>query len=202
MTDVRSKLREERPRRPLLSLRWGQLALLGLALTALVNAGCLLAAVGAAGVGAAAAGYTYYNGLLYRDYSANIADTLVAVRVSLQELRFPVTKEKTDTGSAYLTTSTGDGHTVRIYLDLVSSPIPAEGTMTRVGIRVGFSGDEVVSARILDQISRHLASPLLPGIVAVPGPSAPPTLLPPRPIPETPPPPLATVATTPAATAK
>jgi hypothetical protein len=186
MTDARCKLR---------SLGW-----LALGLAALLNAGCLVAAVGAAGAGAAAAGYTWYNGVLYRDYSANVADTLSAVRVSLQELQFPIVEEKNDTGSAFVKTRTADGHTVRIFLDIVASPIPAEGALTRVGVRVGFSGDEGVSARILDQVSRHLVARPMPAPVAVPGappgpPPASPTLLPPRPIPvvETSPPPLAVV---------
>jgi hypothetical protein len=190
MTDARRKLQ---------SLVW-----LALALVALVNAGCLVAAVGAAGAAGAAAGYTYYNGLLYRDYPANMADTLSAVRTALQELQFPITTEKTDTGTAYVQSRTADAHTVRIYLDLVPSPIPAEGALTRVGVRVGFSGDDAVSARILDQVSQHLAprsvlpvgptAPLAP--VAAPPPASV-AVLPPRPIPvETAPPPLATVAGT------
>jgi hypothetical protein len=193
MTELKSKPHPKRSRRV-------SVGLLLLALTALLNAGCILAAVGAAGVGAAAAGYTYYNGLFYRDYKANINDSLAAVHASLQELGFPITKEKTDTGSVYLTSSTGDGHTVRIYLDLVSSPIPAEGALTRVGVRVGFSGDEVVSARILDQVSRHLGAPAPPPPAVVmapapapgPAPAPAPAMLPDRPVPETRAPPLAT----------
>jgi hypothetical protein len=186
MTDASRKLRS--------------LALLALALVGLVNAGCLVAAVGAAGAAGAAAGYTYYNGLLYRDYPANMGDTLAAVRTSLQELQFPVTAEKTDTGTAYVQTRTADSHTVRVYLDVVPSPIPAEGALTRVGVRVGFSGDDGVSARILDQVSRHLTPQAVqpagaPGGPLVPVPAPAPTgvtVLPPRPVPaETAPPPLA-----------
>jgi hypothetical protein len=173
MTDARRGLR---------SLGW-----LALALAAALNAGCLVAAVGAAGAGAAAAGYTFYNGLLFRDYAANVADTLVAVRAALIDLQFPVVEEKTDTGSAYVRTRTADGHTVRIYLDIVASPVPIEGALTRVGVRVGFSGDDAVSARILDQVSRHLIG--RPGLSAAPPVAAalaPPTTttaLPSRPVP-------------------
>jgi hypothetical protein len=175
MTDARQKVRW---------LVWPAFGLL-----ALINAGCLLAVCGAAAGGAAATGYLYYNGLLYRDYNANIADSLAAVRTSLQELQFPIVEEKSDTGTAYVKTRTGDGHTVRIYIDIVPSPIPAEGALTRVGIRVGFSGDEPVSARILDQVSSHLVARAVPPAVPAPGPplsaSQPPgpTLLPPRPVP-------------------
>lgn len=124
----------------------------------ILQTGCALALVGAA-AGAGAAGYMYYNGLLYRDYHANLGDTVAAVRTSLVELQFPLIKEKNDTGSSYFQTQTGDGHTVRVYLDTVPSSIPAEGAITRVSIRVGFAGDDVVSARILDQVSKHLIPP-------------------------------------------
>jgi hypothetical protein len=186
MTEARRKL--------LRAVLW-----LAFGLIALVNTGCLLAVAGAGAAGAAAAaGYAYYNGLLYRDYKANLADTILAVRTSLQELQFPVLDIKTDTGSSYIRTRTADDHTVRIYLDVVPSPIPAEGAMTRVAIRVGFSGDDAVSARIIDQISHHLATPLVPAaappgtpLVTTGAPPGSPTLLPPRPIPETAAPPLA-----------
>lgn len=149
---------------------WTLLARLGwiaLALVALVNGGCLLAV---AGVGAgAAAGYAYYNGLLYRDYHAGLADTLAAVKTSLAELQFPIIEQKAEAGGAYVKTRTADGHTVRIHLDVVNSPIPIEGSLTRVGVRVGFSGDEAISARILDTVSSHLVPP---GAVPAPAPTA------------------------------
>jgi hypothetical protein len=197
------------------------LGMLALGLAVLLNAGCIVAAVGAGAAGAAVAGYAYCNGLLYRDYPATLADSAAAVRTSLLELQFPIVEEKSDTGTAFVKTRTGDGHIVRIYLDIVPSAIPAEGALTRVGIRVGFSGDEAVSARILDQVSRHLVAPgRVPGVVSaiaaptpgvntpgspipgvntpgspVPGVNTPgspgTTLLPPRPVAETPQPPLA-----------
>jgi hypothetical protein len=175
--------------------RLTRLGWLLLAFVALINGGCLLALAGAAGAGAAA-GYVYYNGLLYRDYHANMADTLSAVRTALVELQFPILEQKADTGTGYIKTRTADGHTVRIYMDLVASPIPIEGAMTRVGVRVGYSGDELVSARILDQVSRHLVPPgMVPGNGS---PSSGVQLEAPRPIGlETAPPPLAPVSTAP-----
>jgi hypothetical protein len=164
-----------------------------LVLAALVNAGCLLAVAGAAAGAAAGAGYVYYNGLLYRDYHASLSDSLLATRTALSELQFPIVEQKGDTGTAYLRTRTADGHTVRIYLDVVPSPIPIEGSLTRIGVRVGYSGDEAISARVLDQISRHLAIPSqIPQTTLAPAnPNA--TLGTPRPI-ETKPPPLALAA--------
>lgn len=185
------------------SLGWFSLGLCILAQT-----GCALAVAGAA-AGAGAAGYYYLNGLVYRDYRANLGDTAAALRTSLVELQFPLLKEKNDTGSAYFQTQTADGHTIKIYLDTVTSPIPSEGSVTRVSVRVGFAGDDLVSGRILDQLSRHLvppgstpAPPPTSGIVAPatpPGtptpaavvPAAPPTINAPRGPAETAAPPLA-----------
>lgn len=160
-----------------------------LILAVLAQTGCATIAILGAAAGAGAAGYAYYNGLLFRDYTANLGDTISAVRTSLTELQFPILEEKPDTGSAYFRTKTGDGHTVRVYLDTVPSSIPIEGAVTRVSIRVGFSGDEPVSARILDQVSRHLVSPAAIPPTSAATPSA--VLGAPRPPAETPPPPLA-----------
>jgi hypothetical protein len=171
-----------------------------LGLAALLQAGCLLAVAGAA-AGAGAAGYMYYNGLLYRDYHAHLGDAAAATRASLVELQFPLLKEKNDSGSAYFQSQSGDGQAVRVYLDTVPSPIPSEGAVTRISVRVGFSGDEGVSARILDQVSKHLVSPALPGPAAL-APAAPPvspaSYTAPAP-PQTAPPPLATDRLTPVA---
>ena len=127
-----------------------------LGLVTLVQAGCLGLAICGACAGAGAAGYVWVNGLLYRDYHANLGDTLAAVRTALAELQFTILEEKPDTGSVFVRSKTGDGHALRIYLDTVPSAVPAEATVTRVGVRVGYSGDDGVSARILDQVSKHL----------------------------------------------
>jgi hypothetical protein len=169
---------------------------IAVAAVAVVQGGCLVVAAGVAG-GAAAAGYCYYKGRVCQEYPASLADTLAAVRTSLAELQFPITKEETKSESAYVTSRTADGSKVSIELDLVPSRVPADGTLTRVGIRVGLAfGDEAVSKRILDQVSLHLVpgpmvpaapapAPVLPPPVQrtgfVPGETAPPPLAPPLP---------------------
>jgi hypothetical protein len=100
------------------------------------------------------------------------------------ELGFPIIEEKPDTGTVYFRSKTGDGHAVRIYLDTIAASIPSEGPVTRVGVRVGLTGDDVVSARVLDQISTRLKPP-----TSLPSTNAP-ILDAPRPI-ETKAPPLA-----------
>ena len=173
-----------------------------LGLAALLQAGCLLAVAGAR---QDRAGYMYYNGLLYRDYHAHLGDAAAATLVaSLVELQFPLLKEKNDSGSAYFQSQTGDGQAVRVDLDTVPSPIPSEGAVTRISVRVGFSGDEGVSAAILDQVSKHPPSrPPCPAPPPLCAPAAAPPVSPasynaPAP-PQTPPPPLATDRLTPVA---
>jgi hypothetical protein len=165
-----------------------KLGWIALGLVAVAQAGCLGLAVAGAAAGAGAAGYVYFNAPLYRDYHAGLSDTVAAVRASLTELQFPILEEKPDTGSVSFRSQTGDGHTLRLSLETIPSAIPAEATLTRVSVRVGFSGDDAVSARVLDQISRHLVpagAPPAPQPGVVSGAARPP---------ETQPPPLAAPA--------
>jgi hypothetical protein len=151
--------------------RIGRLAYLVVAGLALINGGCLaLAAAGAAG-GAAAAGFYYYKGRIYRDYPATLPDTRAALRASLTELGFPVLGEEADGEGAFVKTRTADDSKVRIYIESVTSRVPADGPMARVSIRVGAFGDEAVSVRILNQVTMHLVPPtLLPPLAPQPPP--------------------------------
>jgi hypothetical protein len=187
-------------------MRMRRFAMTALALVLILQAGCALAVVGCA-AGGAAATYAYLKGVLIRDYPAMLGDTIAAARTALTELGFPVIKEKTDTGTAYITSKTADGHAITLYFDVVPSSVPTDGAMTRVAIRVGYTGDDVVSARILDQISKHIKPSIgLPPALPPAPPSTPPVAVPPgTPIattplrattPETPPPPLAATGTT------
>jgi Protein of unknown function (DUF3568) len=144
------------------------LCLIAFGLTALAQTGCIAAIAGTAGAGAVA-GYMYFNGLLYRDYRSNLADTLAAVRTALATQKFVIDRETTATDSVTVQTKTSEGYTVRVHLDLVPGSVPGDGVVTRVGVRVGLSGDETVSARILDEVGR-----LVPSVM----PAAPPPLPP------------------------
>jgi hypothetical protein len=164
-----------------------RIARLGLAAFLLVNTGCILAAAGAAAAGGAAIGYLYVNGTLYRDYPAGLADTTAAVRASLLELKFEEVKETPGTTEAVFMTKTADGHNVRVDLALLPNPIPAEAPTTRISVRVGFSGDEAVSGRILDQVSKHIppapvATPDASGRIAPQPQTTPPPPLAPTPV--------------------
>ena len=133
------------------------LCLIALGLAALVQTGCIAAVAGVAGAGAVA-GYMYYNGLLYRDYKSNLPDTLAAVRTALATQKFTIDHETTATDSVTVQTKTSEGYSVRVHLDLVPGSVPGDGKVTRVGVRVGLSGDETVSARILDEVGRLVPS--------------------------------------------
>jgi hypothetical protein len=143
-----------------------------IALLALMQGGCLLALAGVAG-GAAATGYFYYKGRVYRDFPAPFADVFNAVEAALHDLNFVIFDKEAKDGKAFFVTKTTNGKKVRIYLDCLSSPIPAQGLITRVSIRVACFGDEAVSAHIFEQIAFRLNHP---GPVA-PAPSGPPPLV-------------------------
>lgn len=166
-------------------------AYLVLAAVALGNAGCLVAA--AAGAAGGVAGYAYYKGKVSRSYVANVEDVRAATRTALGELGMPVlSDEATAQGGKIESRAGNDG--VVIALELEKSPVPGEGPVTQVGVRVATFGDERLSERILDQIGFHLV-PANAAPPAPPRPGAPqPPIAPvpqPAPLPQTAPPPLA-----------
>ncbi len=134
------------------------LAGLALAASALANAGCLAAAVGAAAAGAGTAGYAYYKGKVCEEYNAGFDDALAATRTSLMELGLAVQSEQREGNTAFIEGRTGTGDRLRLELDVVASPIPVEGPLTRVGVRIGTFGDQGLSDRILSQIGTHLVA--------------------------------------------
>jgi Protein of unknown function (DUF3568) len=139
------------------------IVLIGLLL--LTNTGCIAALVlgaGAAAAGGAAAGYAYMNGKLYRDYPTDFTNAQTAVKVAMAEAQLPLLSQELGAGKAELTTRTTDGTSVKIFITTGASPLPADGPVTRIGVRVGAFGEEGVSTRILDQIGKHLAPPLPP----------------------------------------
>jgi hypothetical protein len=145
---------------------------------ALAQAGCLLAIASVAG-GAAATGYFYCKGRIYRDFPAAFLDVHHAVRAALTDLHFVIFTEEAKDGKAFFVTKTANGKKVRIYLNCLSSPIPSVGLLTRVSIRVACFGDEAVSAHIFDQVAVRLSHPG-PVPTAPPGP---PPIVPPQPQP-------------------
>src|SRR6516162_5815579 len=151
----------------------GRILYLIVAVLALIPGGCLAVVAGLA-AGGAAGGYLYYKfdkGKIYRDYQANLSDVHNAVHAALIDLHFQIATDGAKDGRSLVTTKTTDGKQVKIYIDCLASPIPAEGMFTRVSIRVGHFGDEGVSIRILEQVAHHLT----PAAVIVPAPVPGPT---------------------------
>lgn len=136
---------------------------------AIVQGGCLLILAGVAG--GATAGYFFYKGRISQDYPAHLLDVHHAVHAALLDLHFLVLNDEVKDGKAFLLTKTTNGKKVRIYVNSLNSPIPAEGLITRVSIRVACFGDEAISKRILNQIGLHL----VPGPAVIPAPPPSPT---------------------------
>jgi len=170
--------------------RFGRVVYLGLAALALASSGCLVIAAGA--TGGAAVGYFYYKGEVFQKYHAGPQDTFAATHAALIDLHMPVVKEEFKDCGGYIDSRSTDGSKVHIALSTQTSKVPAEGTYTLVGVRVGIFGDDQMSEQVLDRINAHLSMP-----IAMPAPAGP-ALGPIRPVaatgvpPQSPPPPLAT----------
>src|SRR5262245_2677872 len=136
-----------------------RLVLLAWAALALANGGCLAVAAGAAAAGAGAAGYAYLKGRYYRDYPASLDDAFAGIRTALTELQFPLDHEEKTNGKGMIESRTSDGTDIHIEFETLLSRVPAEGQVTRVYIRIGTFGDELVSARIFDQADLHFVPP-------------------------------------------
>lgn len=139
--------------------RRNRLVHLSVAALALANGGCLATAVGAAAAGAGAAGYAYVKGRFYRDYPASLDDAFAGIRTALTELQFPIDHEEKANGKASIESRTSDQTEIRVEFETLQSRVPAEGQVTRVYIRVGTFGDELVCARIFDQADLHFVPP-------------------------------------------
>jgi hypothetical protein len=135
---------------------WNRAAFVLLAIVASGQSGCLLVAAGAAG--GAAAGYAYYNGRVCQSFVANFEDAWAASHTALGELGMPILKEERQTACGVIKTQTSDGDRIRIALDVIPSRIPAEGSLTRICVRVATFGDHPVSERILYQVGAHLVA--------------------------------------------
>jgi hypothetical protein len=143
-------------------------AYLIVAVAAMCQGGCLLVAAGAAG--GAYAGYAYYQGRICQSYVANFEDAWAATHTALGELGMPVLSEEHQTNCGVIKTQTSDGDRVRIALDVIPSRIPAEGSLTRICVRVGTFGDHPVSERVLYQVGAHLVVSPVPCPMPASGP--------------------------------
>jgi hypothetical protein len=136
-------------------------------LVAIAQAGCLLAAAGAAG--GAVAGYMYFQGRVCEAYSASFDDAWRATHVAMGELGMPVNGEERSADAGSIESRTPDGELVRIAVDMMSPGAPGVPPVSRVCVRVATFGDHPFSERLLGQVATHLpASP--PAVLGAPGP--------------------------------
>jgi hypothetical protein len=127
-----------------------------LAVLALANGGCLVAA-GAAAAGAGVAGFAYAKGKVCHTFSAPFEETWAATRQSMTELKLPIVAEERETNvSGSIKSQASDGSSVRVYVEAETSDTPGQGPQTRVCVRAGTFGDYPISDRILSQVSTHV----------------------------------------------
>src|SRR5262249_12803942 len=93
------------------------------------------------------------------------ADSWAATHTALAELGMPVEMEGNEGSRGFINTRTHEGDRVRINVEMLPSRVPAEGPLTRVGVRVATFGDRPYSEQVLSQVGLHLA---LPGAVGTP----------------------------------
>jgi hypothetical protein len=135
-----------------------RLASLGLIAATAASSGCLGVAIAGAAAAGTAGYLVYEDGEVVHRYDASYADVRSATLTALSELGMPVLSEKAGAdGTGTITSRVADGDRVAVDIETKVSRIPAEGPVTRVGVRVALLGDRQTSRRLLDQISSHLA---------------------------------------------
>jgi len=135
-----------------------QVCYLALAVITLGQAGCLVAAVGAAASGAGAAGYFYAQGKVCDEFTASFDDAWAATQEAMSELSLPIKTQARDTNlSGDLESVTSDGDVIRIHIETRPAKIPADGSISRICVRVGTWGDYAVSEKVIHQVEAHLA---------------------------------------------
>ncbi len=169
-----------------------------LALLLLLNNGCLGVVAGVAAVGGAATvGYFYVRGEAIRDYPVSMERAHAAVLAGLTEMQLQEVRQRekpADPNKITVETRLTDGTLARINLTAVGPLIPADGPVTRIGVRISPFGNEELSIRFQDTFAKYLAPavPLQPPVGVPPNrPVGPPPAIGPTGPVETMPPPMA-----------
>ena len=110
--------------------------------------GCVALVVGAAG---GAAGAVYIMGKLTEELDHDVPAVHEAVLAGLKELDLKVSEDRADKLSAHLESEFADRAHVWIDLESIGE------SRTKVTVRVGLTGDEVRSRKILEATKRFLA---------------------------------------------
>lgn len=120
------------------------------ALLAIFSSGCVALFVGAAG---GAAGAVYVMGKLTEELGYDVPAIHGATLTAMKDLELKSLENRADKLTAHLESEFADRAHVWIDLDSIGE------ARTRVTIRVGLTGDESRSRKILETIKRHLPSP-------------------------------------------
>ncbi len=112
--------------------------------------GCVALMVGAAG---GAAGAVYIMGKLTEEVPYEVPIVHDAAKSALRDLDLTVSEDRADALSARLESEFADKSHVWIALDSVGDK------RTKITIRVGLTGDETRSRKILERIQAHLPTP-------------------------------------------
>lgn len=121
-------------------------AVLALTVTVVFNSGCIAVAAGAAGAGAVA----YIRGELDASVGNSYESVVRASNRAIEQLEFAAIGTRRDALSAKLTARTAQDKKIEIVVTKVGNDL------TRIQIRVGVFGDEVVSMTILEKIKANL----------------------------------------------
>lgn len=116
-------------------------------LLAAFSSGCVALFVGAAG---GAVGTVYVMGKLTEELSYDVQAVHGAALNAIKKLGLTLSEDRADTLSAHMESEFADR--AHVWIDLES----VGGSRTRVTIRVGLTGDEVRSRKILDTIKQSL----------------------------------------------
>jgi hypothetical protein len=116
-------------------------------LLAAFSSGCVALFVGAAG---GAAGTVYVMGKLTEELSYDVPTVHGATLNAMKKLELMLSEERADTLSAHMESEFADRAHVWIDLESVGE------SRTRITVRVGLTGDELRSRKILDRIKESL----------------------------------------------
>lgn len=136
---------QNKPNRPI----HRTLTALLLAGSLLFSSGCWLFVVGAV-AGATAVTVAYVDGTLTADYATNYDHVVAATRLAITQLQFATPEEQADALSATFNTDNARGNHIKIVVTRIND------NSTRVVIRVGAFGDEMISMAINDKIKADL----------------------------------------------
>ncbi len=116
-------------------------------LLAAFSSGCVALFVGAAG---GAAGTVYVMGKLTEELSYDVPTVHGATLTAMKKLELMLSEERADTLSAHMESEFADR--VHVWIDLES----VGESRTRITVRVGLTGDELRSRKVLDRIKESL----------------------------------------------